>query len=166
MIRRIVPMIIVLFAAAGCGDTGAINYRPVMTLKARLPQNVAVQPFVMAPEMKGTRDAESKTRAVERALIAELAQAGYRLEGGGGVVVDGTVKEFKTTMGMGGYDTRIRVRMVVARNSAVRLDKEFDIQDGGAGITGTASEQQNMGQAALEKLMRRAVPEVVAAIDG
>lgn len=115
---------------------------------------------------------------VRRALGDELANAGFVVSrtaapgqqagnwSSGGITIDGVVNEFMTDMQMEGFQTRIRVRLTVKRYGATRLDKDFYGDDGGSGITGSSDEYQAAIKAGLTKLMRRAIPEVIAAIQG
>ena len=166
------------------------TYRPVMSIKARAPQAVDVPPFASKRGLKneaqigqvrntfGMVTAKVFTRSgdaagwVRRALADELTAAGYTVNGGAApaaaaaTVVNGTLEEFMSDVGSDGFSTRLRVRLVVTRDGTSRLDKSFDVEDGGSGLTASAGEYQEVCQAALTKLMRRAMPEVIAAIEG
>jgi len=170
---------------AGCnvGPTHATpNYRPVMTLKARAPQSVEVRAFAAdagpVDSSKARKVFANAPQFIAKALADELANAGYSVTRSGvssssavtlapAVIVDGTVEEFFTDQTMSGYQTHVRVHLRVSgRGGAVLLDKDYEIQDGGAGITASTGEYEDMAGNALTKLMRKAVPDVVAAIDG
>ncbi|HEY7116420.1 MAG TPA: hypothetical protein VH475_07540 [Tepidisphaeraceae bacterium] len=114
---------------------------------------------------------------IRRALTDELVHAGFSVSQSnapsgaasagrvGGTTVSGTVIEFMTDMGWQGYQTRIRVKCIVTRYGQERLNKEFAVEDGGSGITGSSGEYRDVLTAALTKLMRKAVPDVIAAIE-
>jgi hypothetical protein len=165
------------------------TYRPVMSIKARAPQAVDVPPFASKRGLKneaqigqvrnnfGMVTAKVFTKSgdaagwVRRALNDELAAAGYTVNRGAtpatpaATVINGTLEEFMSDVGFDGFSTRLRVRLVVTQYGTARLDKSFDVEDGGSGLTASAGEYQEVCQAALTKLMRRAVPEVIAAIE-
>ena len=175
-------LLLLSLGSAGCsvGPTRAApNYRPVMSISARSPQPVEVRPFTGTP---GPADS-SKARKffadapvfVQKATADELAHAGHAVTRTGvssssftapTVSVDGTVEEFFTDQTMGGYDTHVRVRFRVSRGGSTLLDKQYEVREGGAGITATTSEYANIAQDALTKLMRKAIPDLLAAIDG
>ncbi len=188
--------LILLLAAAtnvGCafGDRHVDpNYRPVMSLHARSSQSVDIHPFSSSREVKNEKqigqvrngynmvtakvytNAADAATLVNQALAEELSHAGFTVrrdapaDNASASSVEGTLEEFLTDIGMGGYKTTIRVRLIVNKNGTIRLDKVFDVEDGGAGITASKSEYEEMAQSALTKLMRRAIPEVIPALDG
>jgi hypothetical protein len=169
-------------ASVGCasGARGLfVSYQPVMTVKARAPVPVTLPPFSVTADDPNNKTGRVRNppdatavENVRQAYLAELAQAGFTFTNTaaaaaaptGGVVVRGTVGEFATDLTMGGYDTRLRARVVVTRDGVTRLDREYAIRDGGSGLTGSRDEYRTVINAALTKLMRKSVPDVIAAI--
>ena len=189
--RAILVVILVTVASgAGCafGDRSVrYDYKPVMSLKAATPRPVVVLPILSGRNLTDERQigqvrngygmitakvlcADGDASAwVRRALSAELEQTGYSITESPvppeqGVSVGGTVREFNTDMYVS-FTTRLRVQFVVKRGNKTTLDKEFVVDEGGSGLVASAGEYEELTTAALKKLMRRAIPEIVAAID-
>jgi hypothetical protein len=191
--NTVLAALLCLLVTGGCafGDRQvALTYQPVMSIKARAPLTVDVRPFQSARGMDDekkigqVRNGYGMVTAkvlstsgdapewVRKALADELANAGFKVarpdaptSSSGAVSVGGTLNEFMTDMSLGGYDTRIRATFTVARNGIKKLEKEFTVQDGGSGITGSPDEYHTVAKAALTKLMRKALPEIIAAIE-
>jgi hypothetical protein len=178
---------IAVCGGAGCnvGPTQATpQYHPVMTIKARAPQSVEVWTFAgsagPADPSKARKFFANAPQFVSKALADELANAGYAVtrsnesspsSTAAGVLVEGAVEQFFTDQTMSGYDTHVRVHLRVGGRGgggggAVLLEKDYEIQDGGSGITASTGEYEDMAGNALAKLMRKAIPDVVAAIGG
>ena len=189
-----VGMMVAALNAGGCafGDRHVpIDYQPVMKIKAKAPADVDILPFQSARGLSDERQIGQVRNTymmvtakvfcengdamewVHRALAAELASAGFRTGGPASsqptplaVTIAGTVHEFLTDVGYNGFHTRLLVRFVVTKNGATKLEKDYLVDDGGSGLTGSADEYQAITIKAIEKLMRRAVPDIIAAIEG
>jgi hypothetical protein len=74
---------------------------------------------------------------VRRAAWCQLSAAGYTVNGiaapagaageaaTSAMVVKGTLEEFMSDVGLDGFSTRLRVRLVVVHFSNIRLDKDL-----------------------------------------
>jgi hypothetical protein len=165
------------------------DYRPVMNIKAFSPIRVQLCQFQSSRGLSDERkigqlrngfhmvtakvlcEEGNAPEWVRRALAAELTHAGFEIVNpplavskDDDVVITGTMNEFLTDISLQ-FTTYIRVTLVVTKRGQVNLTKEFSVEEGGASLTASSSEYQRLTTAALTKLMRRAVSEVIAAIE-
>jgi hypothetical protein len=152
----------------GCAPHGPPlpqKYTPVMNLKAHVPQRVTVPPFQITREIDN-----DAAEWIRNAVVAELEHAGFIVlpeapPQTSQPIVAGSLKEFEVEMRLDGYRTRIRLNLTVSRQGNLRLDKEYEVSDGGSGITGSANEHRVVITNAVTKLMRRSIPDVISALD-
>jgi hypothetical protein len=105
------------------------------------------------------------------ALAAELQHAGFTVQRvsetatptPGQVCIRGVVKEFFADMTTQ-VVMKVRVSFTVARDNNTLLDQAFDVDEGLGMFSASDEDYEKLANQALERLMRRAAPVIIAAL--
>jgi hypothetical protein len=165
----------------------SLAYQPVGTVRTSTTASIAVIKFqdqrrrqeigqvrngwgmVTAKVTIGNQDAGLW---LANALADELSQAGFKVtkftsapESSEDIVIEGMITDIFVDMFMT-YNGRIESRIVAKKGGSVLVDRVFLAQQNNVAWWGSAKEYEQVVNKAAQDLMKRILPEIVAAVEG